>query len=461
MKKSLLLLTFSLLAITNGIAQEKDKKEISNDANDAQIVKNTYNKWTVEVVAGQSKGIKPYSEGYFSSNPEHYFGSFKFNNWTAGVRYMFSPKFGVKLDFSSDLMKNSKGSESLDFKTQQYRISAQGVVNSARLFNIEKELGRFNFLLHGGLQVSQRTPKNKTLYNKATKAYDLSNPWYNHTEDDGGVVFGISPEFRVFKDFSIIADYSMFLNFRQHYNWNGTQADRALYNLTGQMSNITIGLTYSFGKDDLHGDWAIITSKEMEAIDALDKKIGELEAMMNDVDKDGVPDYLDVENNSIAGVAVDTKGRMIDINKNGVPDELEKYLANSYVDKSTINNTIEAANSDMIKRMINEGYVAAYFEFDVVKPTDMSSDGIGFILNYLRTNPTSSVDIVGHADEIGRNSYNDKLATNRAKAVKDILIKSGVNPYRLNVIPGGVDKSVDPKSPEARRLVRKVTFKIK
>ena len=69
MKKSLLLLTFSLFAITNGIAQEKDKKEISNDANDAKIVKNTYNKWTVEVIAGQSKGIKPYSDGYFSSNP--------------------------------------------------------------------------------------------------------------------------------------------------------------------------------------------------------------------------------------------------------------------------------------------------------------------------------------------------------------------------------------------------------
>ena len=47
---------------------------------------------------------------------------------------------------------------------------------------------------------------------------------------------------------------------------------------------------------------------------------------MNDADKDGVPDYLDVENNSIAGVAVDTKGRMVDKNTNGVPDELENIL---------------------------------------------------------------------------------------------------------------------------------------
>lgn len=47
---------------------------------------------------------------------------------------------------------------------------------------------------------------------------------------------------------------------------------------------------------------------------------------MNDTDKDGVPDYLDVENNSIAGVTVDTKGRMVDKNNNGVPDELENIL---------------------------------------------------------------------------------------------------------------------------------------
>lgn len=451
MKKGLLLLTFSLLAITTSVAQKKDKKEVSNEANDAKIVKNTYNKWTVEVNAGNSKGIRPYTDGYFSSDPDTYLGVYKFNSYNIGARYMFSPKFGVKFDFTSNLLKNASGTESLPFETQQYSIGFQGVVNSARLFNIEKELGRFNFLLHGGIQLNQITPKTKS----------LGPGIYNHTEDNGGLIFGVSPEFRVFKDFSIITDVSLIYNYRQHFTWDGNRSNQSDTNLSGQMITTSIGITYSFGKDDLHGDWAIITSKEMEALDALDKKIGDLEAMMNDVDKDGVPDYLDIENNSIAGVAVDTKGRMIDINKNGVPDELEKFLADSYVDKSTVNTTIEAANSDMIKKLVNDGYVAAYFEFDKLKPTDMSSDGIGFILNYLRANPSSTVDIIGHADEIGRSSYNDKLATNRANAVKDILLKSGVNQYRLNVIPGGIDKSVDPKSPEARRLVRKVTFKIK
>ena len=108
------------------------------------------------------------------------------------------------------------------------------------------------------------------------------------------------------------------------------------------------------------------------------------------------------------------------MNKNGVPDELEAYLADTYIEKgdtTIINNNIEGANSEMIKKMINQGYVAAYFEFDVPQPTDMSSDGIGFILNYLRTNPTSTIDIIGHADEHGSTKYNTKLASFCTKGV--------------------------------------------
>jgi OOP family OmpA-OmpF porin len=36
------------------------------------------------------------------------------------------------------------------------------------------------------------------------------------------------------------------------------------------------------------------------------------------------------------------------------------------------------------------------------------------ISTYLRNNPTASVDIIGHADELGRTAYNDKLSNERA-----------------------------------------------
>jgi OOP family OmpA-OmpF porin len=97
-----------------------------------------------------------------------------------------------------------------------------------------------------------------------------------------------------------------------------------------------LGLSYAFGtktnflrrdedpKDAYkkkHGDWAVIKNETAIELESMNERIKEMETQMNDTDKDGVPDYLDRENNSIAGVAVDTRGRMVDLNKNGVPDE--------------------------------------------------------------------------------------------------------------------------------------------
>jgi OOP family OmpA-OmpF porin len=321
------------------------------------------------------------------------------------------------------------------------------------LFNIQEELGRLSLLVHAGLQSARATPKYKP--DNGEEGY-----YYNKSELNLGVMFGISPEIRVSKKFSIIGDFSTLANFRQHFTWDGRISEKS-NNLAGQMIMSSLGLTYSFGNDNIHGDWAIIDEDKLKEIEELDKRIGELESMLNDTDKDGVPDYLDVENNSIAGVAVDTKGRMVDINKNGIPDELEKYMANTYVDKSNIKETIETANADMIKRLINEGYVTTYFDSNKTKPTNVSTEGIDFMLTYLRNNPTASIDIIGHADEIGKNAYNDKLANDRANTVKNTLVKAGIDASRLNIMSQGEDTSVAIDSADARRLVRRVTFKIK
>jgi OOP family OmpA-OmpF porin len=367
---------------------------------------------------------------------------------------MFSPSFGLKTDFSYDKLENNPDTQSLPFDTEQLRWDVQAVVNGSRLFDIQDDLGRFNFLFHGGFELARVTPK----YNNPSDPIENN---YNVSENNVGIIFGIMPEFRIFNNFSIFADFYAISNFRQHFAWDGHYANSD-NNLTGAMINASVGLTYSFGsKDDIHGDWAIVENKNTEELAALDQRIGELETMMNDSDKDGVPDYLDVENNSIAGVAVDTKGRMIDRNKNGVPDELENYLNNTYVEKANIAKTIDTANADMTKRLVNDGYVTAYFETGKTSPTDASSEGIDFMLTYLRANPSASVDIIGHADAIGSSKVNDKLALERANNVRTTLIKAGISPSRLTAISGGIDDSVDKDSSDARRLVRRVTFKLK
>jgi OOP family OmpA-OmpF porin len=82
-------------------------------------------------------------------------------------------------------------------------------------------------------------------------------------------------------------------------------------------------------------------------------------------------------------------------------------------------------------------------------------------LTYLRNNPTASVDIIGHADELGRSAYNDKLANARATSVKNTLVKANIADSRLNIISAGEDTSVNKDSDVARKLVRRVTFMVK
>ena len=445
MKKNLLLVTLGLLAISTGYAQEDDKETA-----DQGVPRMAYNRWTIEAGVGQSKGVRPYTEGYYTSNPTTILGTVKPNYFTAGVRYMFTPAFGVKLDASMDKFENNEDTESKPFEVDQLRFGLQGVINGARLLRIQDQLGRFSFLIHAGLEYSRVTPKLET---GDDPIGGYSN--FDRTENNVGIIVGVSPQFRLTNRIALVADVSTIANFRQHFAWDGHLA-KDDENLTGQMIMASIGLSYSLGSENLHGDWAIVENEGMEEINELDRRIGELETMMNDSDKDGVPDYLDVENNSVAGVAVDSKGRMVDTNGNGVPDELEKYV------DSTVQQTVTASgnNSDVIKRLINEGYIAVFFDFGSSRPTPASTQNVAFILNYMRTNPSSSAEITGYADEIGSTEFNNALSARRAEFIRNTLIKAGIDGSRLNIVPAGEDTSVDKDSEMARRLVRKVIFKI-
>lgn len=445
MKKNLLGLSFFLLISLVSFAQDskssttKDKELIELEP-DQEIDYDSYNRWSIEANVGQAKGVKPYATGYYSSNPGKFFGGIQANSFGLGARYMLSPKFGLKLSFNYEKLTEQSGSGSLPFETIEYRANFEGVVNAVRLFNVEEPVGRFGLLLHGGIQTSR-----------------MKSELLGLTEWNGGLIVGFSPQFRILKNLSITSDVSLLNNFRQHFNWDGSNSD-ADNNLSGQMVSFSLGLSYSFGKQKIHGDWAIIEDKKNKELKELEGRIGDIETLMNDTDKDGVPDYLDVENNSLPGVAVDTKGRMIDKNNNGVPDELEKY-----VDNSISNNNTTVANNvsdGMVLKLINEGYIAAYFDTNKRFPNTGSTDNLGFILNYLKTNPGKSVEMTGYADEVGKTAYNQKLSSDRADNVKNIFVKAGIDASRLTIKANGVDDSVDKNSEHARRLVRKVIFKI-
>nr|WP_315151975.1 OmpA family protein [uncultured Flavobacterium sp.] len=393
---------------------------------DPSIDNLAYNKWSIELNGGVNKPIRTMSAGYSTAtlNPFHA---------DLGVRYMFNPKFGLKMDFGYD--KFQERDDTPPFESTQLRTSLQGVINLGRALNFEDWTNTFGLLLHGGFGVSQLTSENG----------------FDGEDYAGNGLLGMTGQIKLSDRAVLTGDLTGIINGKQNHNFDGmSPAKTGAFD--GLLLNASVGLTFYLGKHTKHADWVGETDK----YDGLEKRVKLIEDGILDTDKDGVADMYDLEPNSITGVAVNTKGQSIDTNQNGVPDELESYLEKTYGQ-----NGKTVATNNSIEELINGGYVNVYFDFNSTKPTNSSLPGVAFLVKYLQTNPSKNADIIGYADEIGNSSYNVELSRKRAEAVKQIAMESGIDASRLNVIANGEDTSVNKNSKEARQIVRRVTFQVK
>ena len=106
MKKLLLL---SLL-LTNAAIALAQTSENSEKIETESVDNSTFNKWFVELNTGYSKGLNPYTSGYHTSIEDKKLGGLKFNSFNVGIRYMLTPKFGIKTGISYDKFNKAKSS---------------------------------------------------------------------------------------------------------------------------------------------------------------------------------------------------------------------------------------------------------------------------------------------------------------------------------------------------------------
>lgn len=399
-----------------------------------------FNKWSVELNVGQNKPEKPYADGYYSSDPTKYFNFNGVEHYDLGVRYMFNPYFGAKLDFAYDIMNNDKSTSSLPFETNQYRLGLQGVANVSRLLKFESFTKSFGLLLHTGLQVSQLTPK--------------MGPNKNVTEDNGGFMIGLTPQFKISKRIVLTGDFTYLANVRQHFNWDGSYSADA-NNLTGTLLNTSLGLTFYLGKNKEHVDWAFADEiaanqnienpyDDKEVKDRLDN----LEQKFLDSDGDGVPDYRDEEKGTISGLAVDAKGRALDVNKNGIPDQKEGNLY-------TNENGAYFSNDPEFQAIVEFEYNVMYYDLDRVDPNKESRKKLFFIIEYLKNHPNLNVRLDGYTDSLGSVESNNKLSQRRVLNLKNILQSYNIDESRIKVEGKGIDTTFSNKKtgePLARRV---------
>jgi OOP family OmpA-OmpF porin len=313
-----------------------------------------------------------------------------------GVRYMFNNKFGLKADFGYNSFK--AGSDSKDFDSKYYRVDLQGVANLGRIMNFETWTNTIGLLGHAGFGLGQ-----------------LETKGLNSHDRVGNFIAGVTGQIRLSNRFALTGDFTTILNASQDNTFDGAFINHE-NGFRGVIFNGTVGLNVYLGKNAKHADW-VVTSNDTD-ISALENKVSSLETQLKNIP---AQNQVAVEKQPTAPIPTD---------------------------------------NDLIKKMINDKYFSAYFDFNKSVPIETSTAAIDVVLTYLRNVPSSTVDLLGYADQIGNSDYNDKLSSARANNVKTILEKAGISPSRINVLPRGADTTIAKDSEEARRLARRVTFRV-
>ncbi len=111
----------------------------------------------------------------------------------------------------------------------------------------------------------------------------------------------------------------------------------------------------------------------------------------------------------------------------------------------------KAEPSDMLREQLNKiqeeelatayaGLEDVFFQFDSWSLTAEAKESLERDLKWIRTAPSSSLVIEGHADQRGTQAYNMILGKKRAMAIRDYLSELGVDGNRLSVVSYGKDK---------------------
>lgn len=103
-----------------------------------------------------------------------------------------------------------------------------------------------------------------------------------------------------------------------------------------------------------------------------------------------------------------------------------------------------------------------FFDYDSDVILSTSHAEISRLVLFLKQNPKISIDIVGHTDSQGSDSYNMSLSSRRANSLRTALIERGIDASRLNAIGKGSTQPIAPNDiDEGRALNRRVEVVIR
>lgn len=104
-------------------------------------------------------------------------------------------------------------------------------------------------------------------------------------------------------------------------------------------------------------------------------------------------------------------------------------------------------------------YHGLFFDFDSDKIKPNFEPALKNAVEVLHINPSLKVEIQGHTDSYGSDAYNQNLSERRAKAIKNELIKRGIDGNRMSPVGYGESQPAETnETEEGRAYNRRVVF---
>ncbi len=136
-------------------------------------------------------------------------------------------------------------------------------------------------------------------------------------------------------------------------------------------------------------------------------------------------------------------------------------LAYYYVDDVSLTELIEDSVQNELDPKIGEAILLnnIFFEVDKSELLPKSSFELNKLVQYLKDNPETTIEIDGHTDSIGNEEHNKNLSKARAKAVADYLTQKGIDKTRITYNGYGSSKPIITNDTDAgRQQNRRVEF---
>ncbi len=130
-------------------------------------------------------------------------------------------------------------------------------------------------------------------------------------------------------------------------------------------------------------------------------------------------------------------------------EELRRQLRSDVGVSNNGNNLVVVLSQDLL------------FATNSTQVSAVSQNELRIVANSLNQYPDTTVNVIGHTDNVGEASFNQDLSERRAEAVSGILIGGGVSPIRIRSIGAGENNPIASNLNDAgRQMNRRVEIVI-